>query len=106
MLVYPEQAMWHDYKKPRPYRIGAYYYAAKSGMPVIPCFTTLSDSGKKDRCGFPMYYYTIHIMEPLYPSPELTVKQNALAMQEKNFELCKAKYEQIYGIPLQYDTIS
>lgn len=102
VLVYPEQAMWHNYKKPRPYRLGAYYYAAKSDVPVIPCFTTLSDSGKKDRLGFTEYYYTIHIMPPIYPSAGLTVKQNACAMQEKNYSLCKQKYEQVYGIPLSY----
>ena len=102
ILVYPEQAMWWNYKKPRPYRIGAYHYAAKNGVPVVPCFVTLSDSGKKSKLGFTEYFYTIHIMPPLYPDAALTVRANAENMRKKNFELCKNKYEEVYGIPLSY----
>ncbi|MBP5270037.1 MAG: 1-acyl-sn-glycerol-3-phosphate acyltransferase, partial [Clostridia bacterium] len=30
ILIYPEQAMWWNYDKPRPLRPGAYYYAASN----------------------------------------------------------------------------
>lgn len=103
ILIYPEQAMWWNYKKPRPYRIGAYHYAAKNGVPVVPCFVTLTDSGKKSKLGFTEYYYTIHVMPPLYPDPALSVRVNAENMRTRNFELCKSKYEEVYGIPLSYE---
>lgn len=44
ILVYPEQSMWQDYKKPRPLKNGAFSFAAKNNVPVIPIFITLSDS--------------------------------------------------------------
>ena len=100
ILIYPELAMWWNYKKPRPYRIGAYHYAAKNGVPVVPCFVSLEASGKKSKLGFAEYFYTVHIMPPLYPDPALTVRANAESMRKKNFELCRGMYEKVYGIPL------
>ncbi len=38
ILIYPEQEMWFNYKKPRPLKPGAYYYAAKNNVPIISCF--------------------------------------------------------------------
>lgn len=102
VLVYPEQSMWYNYKKPRKYRIGAYYYAAKNNVPVIPCFTTLSELGGYDSDGYPNIKYTVHIMPPIYPDPELSYNENAEKMLAKNFELCKNKYEEVYKIPLTY----
>ena len=106
ILVYPEQSMWWNYKKPRPYRIGAYHYAAKYNVPVIPCFVTLSKKGTIGKDGFPELKYTIHIMEPIYPNPEKIVRENAKIMQEKNALLCKEKYEEVYNIPLTYGDYS
>lgn len=103
ILIYPEQAMWWNYKKPRPYRIGAYHYAAKNGVPIVPCFVTLADSGKKSKLGFTKYYYTIHVMPPIYPDPALSARENAENMRARNFELCKGKYEEVYGLSLSYE---
>lgn len=103
ILIYPEQAMWWNYKKPRPYRIGAYHYAAKNGVPVLPYFVTLSPIvGKTDGEGYPVQRYTVHVMPPIYPDPEKTVRENARAMQAENARLTREKYEEVYGIPLAY----
>ena len=102
ILIYPEQAMWWNYKKPRDYRIGAYHYAAKNGVPVVPCFVTLSKNGKRGPDGYPQLEYTIHVMEQIRPDPSLTVRENAARMREENLRLCRKKYEEIYGIPLTY----
>lgn len=102
VLIYPEQAMWWNYPKPREYRIGAYHYAAKNGVPVIPCFVTLKKNGRVGKNGAAELDYTIHVMPPMYPDPEKTVRVNAAKMQEKNKELCREKYEEIYKKPLTY----
>lgn len=39
MLVYPEQSMWWNYRKPKPLKKGAYTFAAKT---MCRCFLALS----------------------------------------------------------------
>lgn len=102
LLVYPEQSMWWNYKKPRPYRIGAYYFAAKCDVPVVPCFTTLEESGKTEKNGFPGVYYTIHIMKPIYPDKNIPTRLMPEDMLQKNAALCRDKYTQIYGKAPEY----
>ncbi len=97
VLVYPEQAMWWNYRKPRPPKPGAYHYAVKNGVPVVPCFVTMEDTDALDEHGFPKQKYTIHIMPPLYPDPNLTPRENEHAMQAENYRLCCQKYREVYG---------
>ena len=98
ILIYPEQAMWWNYKKPRPYRIGAFHYAAKNGVPIVPYFVTLSPiEGKTDKEGYPVQRYTVHVMPPIYPDPEKTTRENARAMQAENARLTREKYTEVYG---------
>ncbi len=104
VLIYPEQAMWYRYKKPRPYRIGAFHIAAKNGVPVVPCFVTFLEHNDLDSDGFPRLTYTIHIMPPIWPDKEKSPKENAAWMLERNAALTRQKYEEIYGIPLTYTT--
>ena len=38
ILIYPEQSLWWNYKKPKPLKIGAFKFAAMHKVPVIPIF--------------------------------------------------------------------
>ena len=105
VLVYPEQSMWWNYRKPKPLKSGAYYFAARNGLPVVPCFITMSDSDRTDSSGFPIQEYTIHISKPIYPDPEQNVRENTRRMLDENFEVWKNIYETVYGIPLEYKTV-
>jgi len=102
ILVYPEQYMWWNYKKPRPYKDGVYRFSAKFNVPIIPCFITMSDSEFLDGDNLPIQEYTIHIMKPIYPDKNLTLKENTKTMKDKNFELCKDVYEKAYNKKLTY----
>ncbi len=102
VLIYPEKAMWWNYRKPRPYMDGAYYYAVKANVPIVPCFTTMEDLPYLDENGFPMQKYTIHVMPPIYPNTEIPLKEAEKRLKEENFELCKNKYEEVYGKKLEY----
>ncbi len=102
VLVYPEQAMWWNYRKPRPPKAGAYHYAVKYGVPVIPCFVTMQDTATLDSDGFPKQAYTVHIMPPLYADPQKTNRENERDLQAQNYALCCQKYEEVYGIPVTY----
>lgn len=102
ILIYPEQAMWWNYKKIRPFKDGAFKFAAKANVPVLPIFITMKDSQILGDDGFYIQEYTIHIFPPIYPSATKTQKQNAKDLKDKNFLLCKNKYEEVYKQPLKY----
>ena len=99
VLIYPEQAMWWNYRKPRPFRPGAFFYAAKCGVPVIPVFVTMQDQDRPDEYGFPRQSYTIHVMPPIYPDPNASLRENEHRMLSENQRLCNNKYLEIYGLP-------
>ena len=104
ILVFAEQGMWWNYKKPRPLTNGAFKFAADNNVPVIPFFITMNDSDLIGEDGFPIQEYTVHILEPIYPDAEKTVRQNVEFMRNKNFAVWKKVYEDTYGIPLKYET--
>lgn len=102
VLVYPEQSMWWNYRKPKPLKKGAFTFAARNQVPVVPCFITMSDSDILDNDGFHVQEYTIHIGAPIYPDSKKSRAQNVEEMRRKNFEVWKQIYEETYRIPLQY----
>lgn len=103
VLIYPEQGMWWNYRKPRPFKIGAFKIAVRAGVPVLPTFVTMKDDETKlDEHNYPLQHYTLHVMPPVYPDKTLSEKQAAEKMKEDTFALYKAKYEEVYGVPLAY----
>ena len=104
VLVYPEQSMWWNYRKPKPLKIGAFQFAAKNGVPVLPCFITMKDTDIMGEDGFFVQEYTVHIGAPIYPDQAVGRRECAKRMMEKNFEIWKNIYETEYQIPLSYTT--
>ncbi len=104
VLVYPEQSMWWNYRKPKPLKTGAFMFAAKNKVPVLPCFITMQDSDHIGEDGFPIQEYTIHISEPIYPDKNLSYRENTDRMLEANYAVWKEIYEREYQIPLTYLT--
>ena len=102
ILIYPEQAMWWNYRKPRPTKIGAFQIAAKELCPIIPFFITMRDTENIGADGFPIQAYTVHILPAIYPDSEKNTRENAEMMQKKNFEAWKTVYEEFYGTALEY----
>lgn len=102
VLVYPEQGMWWNYRKPRPLQKGAFTFAARNNKPVLPVFITMEDSNVLDDDGFYVQEYTVHFCEPIYPDPNKKRAQNACEMRDKNYEAWKSVYEQTYGEKLTY----
>ena len=90
------------YDKPRPLKNGAFHYATKFDVPIIPAFITYRNSGKFDKEGLEIKYFTLHILEPIYPKKTLTKTQNIEYLKNKNFELWKQVYEQTYEKKLKY----
>lgn len=102
ILIYPEQSMWWNYRKPKPLKIGAFKLAARNNVPIIPIFITMEDSDIIGEDGFPVQEYIINIEKPIYPNKNLSEKENAEIMKEKNYQIWKKIYEDFYKVPLEY----
>lgn len=103
VLIYPEQEMWFNYRKPRPPKRGAFYFAAKLNVPVICCFVEIRDLADMDTEQFHKVRYTLHILDVLTPDPGKSVRENSIAMSQRDYELKKEAYQRIYGKALDYD---
>lgn len=102
ILIYPEQAMWWNYRKPRPMKEGAFKIASMNNVPIIPAFITMRDTNKLDNDGFNIQAYTIHFLPAIYPNENVSTKENAKNLRSLNFELWKNVYEKVYQVPLEY----
>lgn len=105
ILIYPEQSMWWNYRKPKPLKNGAFHFAARSNVPVIPIFITMEDSEIIGEDGFPIQEYTVNIGKPIYPDEKLNERANTEIMRDKNFDIWKNIYEDFYKTPLEYDIL-
>ena len=102
ILVYAEQGMWWNYRKPRPLTAGAGRFAVENNVPLLPMFITMRDSDKIGDDGFPIQIYKVHVLPALYADPAKSKKQNIEWLRQKNYEMWKEVYEKTYGIPLTY----
>ncbi|MBQ3047980.1 MAG: 1-acyl-sn-glycerol-3-phosphate acyltransferase [Clostridia bacterium] len=102
ILVYPEQAMWWNYKKPRPFKSGAFRFAATNMVPVLPFFITMKDSDVLDSDGFYVQEYYVHILPAIYPDLNKTRNVNMEEMKDKNYQAWKEVYENFYNQKLTY----
>ena len=92
VLIYPEEEMWFNYRKPRPPKPGAYYYAARLGVPVISCFIEQRDMPKMDTDEFRKVKFVVHVLGVIYPDPEKTIWENSDAMSAADYAMKKAIY--------------
>lgn len=102
ILIYPEQGMWWNYRKPKPMQEGAFTLAAKNNVPVVPIFITMEDSDVLDGDGFPVQEYTLHILPAIYPDNSLPRSETTKKMMKENYEAWVKTYEDFYGKPLVY----
>ncbi len=102
ILIYPEQSMWWNYRKPKPMQDGAFSMAVRNKTPIVPIFITMEDSDVLDGDGFFVQEYTIHILPAIYPDSELSSKEAKEKMRKENYEAWVKTYEEFYKMPLQY----
>ena len=105
ILIYPEQGMWWNYRKPRPMQDGAFSLAIRNKAPIVPIFITMEDSDVLDPDGFFVQEYTMHILPAIYPDENLSLKDAKRDMKNKNYEAWVKTYEEFYGKPLKYGEV-
>ncbi len=103
VLLYPEQEMWFNYRKPRPPKNGAYFYAAKLNVPILSCFVEMVDMDQDDTPEFKHVQYVLHVLDVLYPDPNKSARDNTEYLAETDYALKKAAYETVYQKPLTYE---
>ena len=104
ILIYPEESMWWNYRKPKPLKTGAFKFAVKNNVHVVPIFITMEDTDSIGVDGFPIQNHTVHVLTPIYPKPELNKKENIEYMRKANYDAWVKVYEQVYGKKLEYTT--
>ena len=102
ILIYPEQSMWWNYRKPKPLQDGAFMLAVKNNAPIVPIFITMEDSNALDGDGFFVQEYTINVLPAIYPDTSLSHAEAREKMKRENYEAWVKVYEDFYKIPLVY----
>lgn len=100
ILIYPEEEMWFNYRKPRTLKTGAYYFAAKNNVPIISCFVEMVE--QKNANGKIKIKHILHILQTIYPDSSKTIKENSIEMMKKDYEQKKSAYETAYNKKLNY----
>ncbi len=102
VLIYPEEEMWFNYRKPRPCKRGAYEFASENNVPVISCFVEIKDKDEDDNEEFREVEYIVHVLKPIYPDKNKSIKENSKWMAITDYEQKKECYEKVYHQKLNY----
>lgn len=103
VLIYPEQEMWFNYKKPRPPKIGAYHYACKFDVPIVPCFIEMNELDELGEDGFKKVKYKLHVLPPIYPDKNLGLHERKNDMCQRDYKTKVELYEKIYSRKIDSD---
>lgn len=101
ILIYPEE-MWFNYRKPRPPKRGAYYYAASLNVPIISCFVEQVELPEMEKPHFHRLKYILHVLPVIYSDKSLSTRENSIKMMETDYRQKVAAYEKAYGKKLDY----
>ena len=74
--IYPEASMWPNYTKIRPFKNGAFHFAVRNNVPIIPlCINFRQPRGIFKYFKDSDSLITVHIGKPLYPNMDLPFKE-------------------------------
>ncbi|MCH5155594.1 MAG: 1-acyl-sn-glycerol-3-phosphate acyltransferase [Clostridiales bacterium] len=99
---YAEKSMWIGYRKPRPHKDGAYFYAEKLDIPVVPMLYCFKQArGLRRLLHLPKA--VIKIGDPLYANKDLPQAKRKADLAQRTYAATVEMYEQFYGVPLVYE---
>ena len=102
---YPEHALWFRYEKVRPFKLGAFRFAAKAGVPVIPVFIEFRETRIRKKLKM-QKKVALHILPAVMPQGEGPIRVRAEKLGERVYEAMKGEYERVYQKPMVYLTES
>jgi len=103
ILIYPEEEMWFNYKKPRPLKPGAYHFAIKYNVPIISCFIEMREKDEYDDNGFRKIKFILHIMGVINPEENSSNQGLKEKLMNEDYNLKVKAFEEAYGKKLNYD---
>ncbi len=96
---YAEKAMWMHYEKPRPFKRGAFTYAVKENVPVVPVFIRWAPAkGLRKLLGWRKVASVI-VLDPVYPKEGLSTKENTIYMQQQTQKEFIDEYRRFFNVP-------
>ena len=96
--VYAEKAMWLHYEKPRPLKRGAFSFAVKENVPVVPVYIIWEPAkGLRKLLGFKKSA-VVKVLDPIYTQEGLSSKENTIFMQQKAMQEYIEEYRKYFNI--------
>ena len=98
VLIFPEQEMWWNYRKPRKLQRGAYYFAAQQNVPIVSTFVEIQEKDKleKDHPNFYQTKYIVHVLPTIYPDVKLSANENSKKMLAQDYQQKVKAFEEAY----------
>lgn len=94
---YPEQALWNEYKKSRPFKRGAFYYATEVGAVIVPAFVLF----RKPKGFFKLIFHhdlvTVKICEPIYADLTLPKRERSEKLMADSQKVYNDVIDEFYG---------
>ncbi len=98
ILFFPEGSEWWCYEKPRPYQIGAFHFAAKHRVPILPLFITFKKTNQFDNQSIEKREFILHILRPIYPRQGYSLNENKQYLKQENERSVWECYHRFYSI--------
>lgn len=103
--VAPEQAMWRGYTKLRPFKNGAFHYAIKNNVPVIPMVNLLKKGNKWDMMFGRKYRVITKVLPAVYPNMDLQFKDRVLDLKDRVRNAMREEMNAFYGYECDVEKI-
>ena len=81
--IYPEASNWFYYNKLRPHKSGAYHFASKYNVPVIPYVIIFRKSTGLHKLIRRRPLMSLYICKPIYPNKELGTKEQNIDLMNR-----------------------
>ena len=98
---YAEKSMWIGYKKPRPHKDGAAFYADKLDIPVVPMLYCFRPS-RGLRKLLHLKKAVIEIGDPIYADKSLPPNERKADLAKRAYDATAELYEKFYGCKMEY----
>ena len=99
---YPEHALWPRYEKLRPFKPGAFRYAVKFGVPVLPLFIEFRQTRLRKFLHLKKKV-VLHILPAVYPPQEGSERARTQALSDEVFRCMKEYGAALYGRPVAWN---
>lgn len=83
--IYPEAALWPYYTKIRKFKPGAFHFAVKDDVPIIPVVINFrAPRGLQKLFNMKVRLVTVHIGKPIYANKELPFNESVTELMERS----------------------